>query len=259
VTNNGTLAYNCSDDVSVGNQITGSGSLTKLGAGKLTLTAVPRYRGNTTVSAGTLRLNSPNPNNETATVTLAASGALLELPFGGTDTVSSFIIGTTEQAAGVYGHTDSGATNGDLGVGAMDAYFAAGTGTLTVTPATGFSFWQAANATSQTIGEDHDQDGVSNGVEYFLGGPNGNTTGFTALPGVAKTGNTISITWTHAADYTGIYGTDFVVETSTTLLPNSWEAETLGGTVSLDGNNVTFTFPNPMDTRKFARLKVNGP
>ena len=50
-----------------------------------------------------------------------------------------------------------------------------------------------------------------------------------------------------------------MVETSTTLLPNSWEAETLGGTVSLDGNNVTFTFPNPMDTRKFARLKVNGP
>jgi autotransporter-associated beta strand protein len=259
VTNNGTLAYNCSDDVSVGNQITGSGSLTKLGAGKLTLTVVPRYTGHTTVSAGTLRLNSPNPNNEASTVTLAASGALLELPFGGTDTVGSFIIGTTQQAVGVYGHTDSGATNGDLGVGVMDAYFAAGTGTLTVTPATGFTVWKTANATSQTIGEDHDHDGVSNGVEYFLGGPNGNTTGFTALPGVAKTGNTISITRTHAADYTGIYGTDFVVETSTTLLPNSWEAETLGGTVSLDGNNVTFTFPNPMDTRKFARLKVNGP
>jgi autotransporter-associated beta strand protein len=259
ITNNAALIYNRSDDVSVGNQITGSGSLTKLGDGKLTLTAVPRYSGNTTVSAGTLRLNNPNPNNEAATVTLAASGALLELPFGGTDTVGSFIIGTTQQAVGVYGHTDSGATNGGLGVGAMDAYFAAGTGTLTVTPVAGFYAWQTANATSQTIGADHDHDGVSNGVEYFLGGPNGNTTGFTALPGVAKTGNTMSITWTHAADYTGIYGTDFVVETSTTLLPNSWEAETLGGTVSLDGNNVIFTFPPPLGTKKFARLKVNGP
>lgn len=261
VTNNGTLAYNFSDDVSVGNQITGSGSLTKLGAGKLTLTAIPRYSGNTTVSAGTLRLNSANPNNETATVTLAASSALLELPFRGTDTVDSFIIGTTQQAAGVYGHTDSGATNGGLGVGAMDAYFAAGTGTLTVTPVAGFYAWQLANATSQTFEADHDQDGVSNGVEYFRGGPNGNTTGFTVLPGVDKDPGTgaLSVTWTHAADYTGVYGADFVVETSATLLPNSWEAETLGGTVTLDGNNVTFTFPTPLNTGKFVRLKVNGP
>jgi autotransporter-associated beta strand protein len=265
VTNNATLAYNFSDDVSVGNQITGSGSLTKLGAGKLTLTAVPRYRGDTTVSAGTLRLNSPNPNNETATVTLAASGALLELPFFGTDTVGSFIIGTTQQAVGVYGHTDSGATNGDLGVGAMDAYFVAGTGTLTVTPATGFSFWQTANATSQTIGEDHDQDGVSNGVEYFLGGPNGNTTGFTALPGVAKDPGTgaLSVTWTHAADYTGTYGTDYFVETSDTLT-GTWTSEaadpTPGFTVTFPtAATVKFTFPTPLDTKKFARLKVTGP
>ena len=51
---------------------------------------------------------------------------------------------------------------------------------LTSTPA-GFASWQAKNgATGQTLAQDHD--GVSNGVEYFLGGPNGNTTGFTPLP-----------------------------------------------------------------------------
>jgi hypothetical protein len=33
---------------------------------------------------------------------------------------------------GEYGHTDSGATNGDLGLGALDAYFS-GTGKLVVT------------------------------------------------------------------------------------------------------------------------------
>jgi hypothetical protein len=147
----------------------------------------------------------------------------------------------------------------------MDAYFVAGTGTLTVTPATGFSFWQTANATSQTIGEDHDQDGVSNGVEYFLGGPNGNTTGFTALPGVAKDPGTgaLSVTWTHAADYTGTYGTDYFVETSDTLT-GTWTSEAAdpnpGFTVTFPtAATVKFTFPTPLDTKKFARLKVTGP
>ena len=67
-----------------------------------------------------------------------------------------------------------------------------------------------------TLNEDHDNDGVPNGIEYFLGG-NTNTTGFTALPGVSNTGGTLSVTWTKDAGYTGTYGTDFVVETSETL------------------------------------------
>ena len=71
-------------------------------------------------------------------------------------------------------------------------------------------------AIRRRLGDDHDNDGVSNGVEYFLGG-NTDTTGFTALPGVTNTGGTLSVTWTKAASYTGTYGTDFVVETSATL------------------------------------------
>ena len=47
------------------------------------------------------------------------------------------------------------------------------------------------------LDEDHDGDGVTNGVEYFIYGPIANTSGFTALPGVTNTAGTLSVTWTH--------------------------------------------------------------
>ena len=75
---------------------------------------------------------------------------------------------------------------------------------------------------------------------------------------MTNTAGPLSVTWTHAADYNGVYGTDFVVETSATLT-GTWTAETLGGTVTLAGNDVKFTFPSPVTAKKFARLKVTGP
>ena len=121
----------------------------------------------------------------------------------------------------------------------------------------GFDLWKATNgATGQALGQDHDSDGVPNGIEYFIGGPAGTTTGFTALPGVDNAAGALSVTWTKAAGYTGVYPTDFVVETSDTLT-GTWTPQTLGGTVIITGNNVKFTFP--AGVRNFARLKVTGP
>ena len=130
--------------------------------------------------------------------------------------------------------------------------------TRTVTPTAGYAAWQATNGATGTINEDHDNDGVPNGIEYFLGG-NTNTTGFTALPGVSNSGGALSVTWTKDAGYTGTYGTDFVVETSETLT-GDWQIETLGGgQVTDDPGYVTYTFPSPLGSKKFARLKVTGP
>jgi fibronectin-binding autotransporter adhesin len=106
--------------------------LIKTGPGILILAVANTYNGGTTVSAGTLQLNAANTGNQSSIVTIA-TGAKLTLNFTGTDTVKQFIIGTEYKNAGVYGHTNSGATNGGLGVGALDSYFGAGTGTLTVT------------------------------------------------------------------------------------------------------------------------------
>jgi hypothetical protein len=127
-------------------------------------------------------------------------------------------------------------------------------------PTTGFAGWQAANGTTGAINEDHDNDGVSNGIEYFLGG-NTDTTGFTALPGVSNTGGTLSVTWVRHPDYPdfpGNYGTDFVVETSATLT-GPWTEEASPGNVTITGNDVTYTFPAPLGAKNFARLKVTGP
>jgi hypothetical protein len=131
-----------------------------------------------------------------------------------------------------------------------------------------YADWQTANGTSQTIDQDHDNDGVANGIEFFIYGPNA-ASGFTALPSVDNTGGVLSVTWTKHSDYTGTYGEaptgDFVVETSDTL--SGWSAAStsltpnMPGTVYIDAVNhkVTYTFPNPLDTKKFARLKVTGP
>jgi len=125
------------------------------------------------------------------------------------------------------------------------------------TPA-GFASWQSTNGTTQAPNLDHDNDGVANGIEYFLGGPSGNTTGFTALPALSNTAGTLSVTWSMGSGYTGVYPTDFVVETSETLT-GAWTAETLGGNVTLTGNAVKYTFPTPLGSKKFARRKVTGP
>jgi len=131
-----TLTVNHSADHTYAAQLGGSGtnlSLTKSGIGVFTLTGSVSYAGDTTVTGGTLNLGNTNGGNDLSTVTIAAAAASLQLSFAGTDIVDKLFIGTTQQAAGVYGHTSSGATNGGLGVGAMNAYFEPGTLTLTVT------------------------------------------------------------------------------------------------------------------------------
>jgi hypothetical protein len=119
---------------------------------------------------------------------------------------------------------------------------------LASTPARGtFTAWQNANATSGTLADDHDGDGVANGIEWFLG----SSAGFNVLPGVVSSGGTASITWTKSADFTGT----FTVETCDTL-GGIWTTETPGVNVTISGNNVTYTFPSPLGARKFVRLRI---
>ena len=111
----------------------GKASLTKKGSGRLILSAANTYSGDTIVENGILQLNSANSGNDMDDMHIAESGATLTLNFAGTETIDLLYIGNKGYYRGEYGHSNSGADNGGRGVGALDAYFGAGTGKLDVT------------------------------------------------------------------------------------------------------------------------------
>jgi autotransporter-associated beta strand protein len=255
--NSGTLAVNRSNAFTQasdlhGKIISGAGSFVQAGSGTTTLSLANTYSGNTTVSSGTLVLGSVNPNNQSSTVTIGASG-ILRLTFTGTDTVGKIFIAGIQRPAGIYGHTSSGATNGGFGVGAFDAWFATGTGTLTVTsgppgPIT-YAVWKAANAGSQGPELDWDKDGVRNGVEYFMNSP----AGLTQNPSLnaART-----ITWSNGGNLpASTYGSQFVVQTSNNL--GNWTDVPIASlTSNTNGPGGALTYTLTGNAPRFVRLKI---
>jgi autotransporter-associated beta strand protein len=68
ILNNGILAFNRSDSVTVAGQITGTGGVVQMGPGTLSLTAYNNYSGGTTVSGGTLGFAGNSLGNGTVLV-----------------------------------------------------------------------------------------------------------------------------------------------------------------------------------------------
>jgi autotransporter-associated beta strand protein len=82
-----------------------SGGLTKLGGGTLTLSGANTYTGNTTINAGILDfVQATIATNSTVTV---ASGAVLQLDFAVTNSVTNLVLNGTVQVPGVYNATTS--------------------------------------------------------------------------------------------------------------------------------------------------------
>ena len=247
-------------------------TLTKNGAGTQTLSGTNTYTGATTVSAGTLALVGGSQSSPITVNNLASLGFTLGSGTTSTSTVtfdtgsSVTITGTPAPATSYTLMTTTATISGPLALNPLIPGFELqidGTNTLKLVPAAagGYAAWQTANSTLEAANLDHDNDGVSNGVEYFLGGTT-NTTGFTSLPTVNTVGG-LSVTFTKHASYTGSYTTDFTVETSATLA-GPWATEIAdpnpGFTVTFPtANEVKFTFPTPLGTKNFARLKVTGP
>jgi autotransporter-associated beta strand protein len=149
--------------------LTGTGSLNKQGAGTLSLSGGYSYTGDTTVSAGILKVQTNTFGDATA-ITIAA-GATLDLDFTGGDRVGSLTIADSLMADGIYGSL-SNATPGIIKTAAIT-----GSGLLYVnTDISPYLGWAGDPANGLTAGvndgpsQDPDNDGINNLMEYVLGG-----------------------------------------------------------------------------------------
>ena len=158
----GTIDSN-GQDIAISQVLGGTGSLTKTGAGVLTLSGANTYEGDTTISVGTLSATSTF-FSDTATVSIA-DGAFLDLPHGSTDLVGSLVIDGTPVVDGTYGAADFPAAITGAG-------FIQVGGTL----GTAYDSWISSFFPGETdpliIGDDADpdNDGQANSLEFALGG-----------------------------------------------------------------------------------------
>ena len=220
------------NDIIVNTVIADNGSaavgVSKTSSGRAILNASNTYSGNTTITGGTLVLKSPFLAD--GSTVLIASGGNFNLDYPGTDVVGALYLGGTKQADGLY---DSSNTGGLI----------TGTGKLQVGPFANYAAWTAANAPGQAMDQDHDHDGVPNGIEYFMGA-SGN--GFTINPTLANG----TVTWPKSPAFSGSYA----VQTSENL--REW-TDVTDDPIQVTKNPNSIVWTRPTDPGKcFVRLLV---
>lgn len=149
-------------DIVAAQAFAGEGNLTKLGAGKLTMTAFHGYTGDTIVSEGTLSLAQDYIDDNSDVV--IATGATLELTHSKTDVVTSLTINGTP-VTGEWGAIGSGAQNESASI--------TGSGRLRVGAALPYIDWaetKTLDNSNNGLELDPDGDGIANLLEYFLDG-----------------------------------------------------------------------------------------
>jgi len=110
-----------------------------------------------------------------------------------------------------------------------------------------YTSWATDNAGGQAANLDYDNDGVSNGVEFFMNA----APGFTANPGLV--GNTV--TWPNGGNIpSSAYGSQFVVQISTDLV--EWLDVPGTGDANLANTSGSVAYTLSGAGKKFVRLKV---
>lgn len=254
-----TSAHSYSGNINGGSNL----SLVKEGVGTQTLAGGVTYQGNTTVIAGVLEVasNSATTFADSSTVNIA-SGAALHLPNAATDIVASLVLNGVAQPAGFT--ADSSTAGGYItGSGKIQVAGAAG----------GYAGWASAKGltagVNDGLNQDPDGDGISNLLEYVLGGlPVGAGAANTSiLPVQTMDANNVTLTF-HRSDLSETDTTQ-VVQISSNL--STWtDFATLGAATaapvtvtedspSADVDAVSVAIPrtgNAVSGKLFARLRV---
>ncbi|MCU0791998.1 MAG: autotransporter-associated beta strand repeat-containing protein [Opitutaceae bacterium] len=236
--------------------VSGTGQLKLVGGGQLTLSGALSYAGDTTVDAGTLRIQSANTANDASAVHIGVIDARLDLAFTGSDTVNALYIGSTQQAAGTYGATGSGATYID------DTRFA-GTGVLSVTSSPAitdpFVTWASGYGLTGPSAEttaDPDGDGLNNLLEYATAS-DPTVAGVVAV-NLGRSGDRLTLTYTRVADPALVYTVDAVDELTGTWAPLVVDGNPSTGSANIAGTViVTDTVSVSAQPRRFLRLRVS--
>jgi len=257
VTNNARLAFNRSNTYTVSAAVSGSGSLVQNGSGTLVLGGTNAYLGDTIVNSGTLQIDGDSIQ-DTTKLAINNTGVVYVL---NTEVVQSLTIDGVAQPVGTYGPTGSGATHID------DTHFA-GFGIVNVT-SPGYGAWIGGFGLAladQDPGDDPDKDGVTNALEWVLGGNPASVIDTQKLPAVTTPGGNLMFTFKRDQDSKAA-GTLVAIETGTTLdvwpvvynVGDTTATSSSGVTVTSnpDGTDtITLTIPRAPDQSKFARLRV---
>ena len=254
VTLNATVPLETLGDFDMKGVISGVGGITKTGVGRLLLSGVNTYSGDTTVNTGTLVVNGTSIKD---TNKLVIGGG--KVTPTGTEVVNSLFFGTVQQAAGTWGSSGSTATNKD------DVHFAGNDGVISVltgsSPVSDFDSWLSAYATITLPADklptaDPDGDGMTNQQEYAFGlNPTSasSVNPITAL--LDSTTGKFSYTRRATPATTGLI---YTVLTSPDLV--TWTADTgATQTIITNGNvqTVAVTLTNPAVAGKlFVRVKA---
>ena len=254
VTLNATVPLETLGDFDMKGVISGVGGITKTGVGRLLLSGVNTYSGDTTVNTGTLVVNGTSIKD---TNKLVIGGG--KVTPTGTEVVNSLFFGTVQQAAGTWGSSGSTATNKD------DVHFSGNDGMVSVltgsSPVSDFDSWLSAYATITLPADklptaDPDGDGMTNQQEYAFGlNPTSasSVNPITAL--LDSTTGKFSYTRRATPATTGLI---YTVLTSPDLV--TWTADTgATQTIVTNGNvqTVAVTLTNPAVAGKlFVRVKA---
>lgn len=264
----GGVTFQAADAVAAAKNITltglvsGTGGFTKTGAGTLTVSGGYDYTGNTTVNAGILSLATGTLANS-STVTLA-TGAKLNLTHSDTDVVAGLSLGGTLMPASTYDSTNSSG-------------FITGTGKIQVViVTTPYDTWIAdptygiPAGAKRAANADPDADGVSNVLEFILGGnPSISSTGI--LPHLTVTSANYVFTFTRRTDWAAVstlafqWGGTLDNWSHTVPIPTGASGPDANGVttaVSSSAGNpdtVTVTLPrtNEVAGKLFGRLKAS--